>query len=420
MGESNPVPPHAELLWRCVAVYGQEEVHTSLEGVLAESRIDWPSCVRMSIRHGLASILAQHLRAFADDPRVPEEIAACFERMIYANGRRNQALLHALEPLLRGLGRADIPCMVLKGIGLALSIYPDPALRNCADIDLLVHPADLNRAGAIAQELGFAPMHAEADDCVLHRTYIACCEEDILSETLPLEYEAEELRAKVGPHRHRVVVEIHRGLFRDGAGMMRRSDDAPLWRHPRYACLPGGTWVQTPSCEVMLVHLAAHAADHGFGRLIYFHDIAMVIRDGGPSLDWDLVLDLSRRYEVCGYAWRCLEFVARECGAAVPAPVLRALRRIAGGRIRPLQLTEIVAAEREVGTGITLQRLLLEPDARRFCASLRKILFPPPVVMRRLYGAKSPPVIALLYLARPFLLTAHLARLMGRRRQQKS
>jgi hypothetical protein len=420
MTRADTLSPHAELLWSCVAGHGEQEIHAALEQMLAASPIDWPACARFSIRHGFASILAAHLRAFAGDPRLPQEVAVCFERMLRANGNRNRVLFRELDRLLRGLQQAGIESLALKGMGLALTVYPDPALRNCADIDLLVHPGDLNRACRVAQDLGFAPAHAEADDCVLHRTCIAHCTEDILTETLPLEFEAEELRAKVAPHCHRVVVEIHQGLFRDAAGLIRRVDDAPLWYAPQSVCLPDGMPMQLPSPEVMLLHLAVHAADHGYGRLIYFHDIAATIRHGGQCIEWDRVLDLAGRYEVCGIVNRCLEFVGRECGVEIPAPLLSALQRATKERLHPLQRADIFAAEREVSTGIALQRLLLEPDLRRFCTSLRAILFPPPVIMRRLYGVRQPPLIALLYVLRPFLLTGHLMRLMLQRRQQRN
>jgi hypothetical protein len=268
----------------------------------------------------------------------------------------------------------------------------------------------------IAQTLGFAPQHAEADNCVLHRTFVGCCPEDILTDTLPLEYEPDLPRAKVVGNRHKVVVEIHQGLFRDAAGMIRHVDNGPLWCAPRRACLPDGTPILLPSHEVTLVHLAAHAADHGFARLMYFYDIAATVRYGGETIDWDLVADLAGSYEVGDYVYRCLEFVRRECGAPVPPCVLTALAQDGRKRVSPLQRTDIFGAERELSTGIVLQRLRLEPDWRHFCLALRNILFPPPVIMRRIYGAQHPMHVALLYMLRPILLAGHLARTFLQRR----
>jgi hypothetical protein len=402
------------LLWAMIATDDAAGIHQALKRTLEASELDWPACARMGIRHGLATVAAHHLRPFSGNPNLPDQAAACFARMYRANGRRNRTLFHECGRLLLGFRQAGIRCLVLKGIGLALTVYSDHALRHCADIDLLVHPADIGRAGAVAQSLGFAPAHTETDACMLHRTYVTCSEEDILTGTLPLEYETAAIRARAEPHRYRVVVEIHQGLFRDAAGMIRHVDAAPLWYAPRRICLPDGTPILLPSHEVMLIHLAAHAADHGFARLIYFFDIAATIRYGGPHIDWDVILDLATHYEVGHYVYRCLEFVSRECGVVVPAGVLAALKLEVGGRARPLQRSDILAAEREISTGIVLQRLLLEPDRRRFGAALGNILFPPPVIMRRLYGVRNPLLVALCYLLRPILLIARLVRLLLR------
>jgi hypothetical protein len=406
------LPPHEAILWACALDAEETEIRTALEALLTQGEIDWHACTRMSMRQGVAYLAAYHLHPFTLAGTIPTEVAACFARMLHANRRRNIVLFRECARLLRGLHAAGIPCLVLKGVGLALTVYEDQALRNFADIDLLVPARELDHAGRIVQELDFAPGHDEPDRCVLHRTYVGSCEEDILTETLPLEYEAATMRTRAEPFRHCVVVEIHQGLFRDAAGMMRHLAETPLWRSPRQACLPDGTPMWLPSPEVTLVHLAAHAADHGFARLIYFHDIAVTIRHGGAGIDWALTLDLAVRYGVEGYLYRCLEFVCRECGVQVPEQVLTALVGRGKRRVRPLQRADIFGAEREFSTGIVLQRLWLEPDWRRFCAALRNILFPPPVIMRRLYGVNHALPVALLYVARPLLLTGHLARML--------
>lgn len=45
-----------------------------------------------------------------------------------------------------GLEHEKVPFLLLKGAALGWSVYPDPVLRQMTDVDLLVAPADLERA----------------------------------------------------------------------------------------------------------------------------------------------------------------------------------------------------------------------------------------------------------------------------------
>ena len=55
----------------------------------------------------------------------------------------------------RALDAAGIASMILKGPGLARRLYADdPARRRYSDIDLLVSPADFDRAQQVLAELG--------------------------------------------------------------------------------------------------------------------------------------------------------------------------------------------------------------------------------------------------------------------------
>src|SRR4029078_6314769 len=53
------------------------------------------------------------------------------------------------------LARAGIPCLLLKGAGLSYSVYHEPWLRPRNDNDLLVAPADAERAGRVLADLGY-------------------------------------------------------------------------------------------------------------------------------------------------------------------------------------------------------------------------------------------------------------------------
>lgn len=65
-----------------------------------------------------------------------------------------------LHELMTG---GQIPYVVIKGLASA-QFYPEPSLRNMGDVDFLVDPSDMSRAGNVLEQAGFAVDHGDEDD----------------------------------------------------------------------------------------------------------------------------------------------------------------------------------------------------------------------------------------------------------------
>src|SRR4051794_7149722 len=81
-----------------------------------------------------------------------------------------EALLraHVLAQLAIALRDAAAPALLVKGAALALTVYPSPASRPMADIDLLVRRADRHRilaaltaAGGVVHDRPGRPLTAD-------------------------------------------------------------------------------------------------------------------------------------------------------------------------------------------------------------------------------------------------------------------
>ena len=72
-----------------------------------------------------------------------------------ANCRRVERLHLELRAVLARFAAAGVPLMPLKGALLGVLCYADPGERPMADLDLLVHRRDLDRAVALLGELGY-------------------------------------------------------------------------------------------------------------------------------------------------------------------------------------------------------------------------------------------------------------------------
>src|ERR1700733_12721366 len=90
--------------------------------------LDWGRFARYAVRHGLAPLVAEHLRR-APDRRVPPSISAALADLAGANRDRNLRLSGELLIILRALAAAGIEVISLKGPALAAEANGDPTLR---------------------------------------------------------------------------------------------------------------------------------------------------------------------------------------------------------------------------------------------------------------------------------------------------
>lgn len=77
--------------------------------------------------------------------RVPAEDAARMQQLLYRILNTHRKLNDAIARVVSALQEAGIPCVLLKGQGVA-RYYPNPLLRECGDIDLYVGPERLDEA----------------------------------------------------------------------------------------------------------------------------------------------------------------------------------------------------------------------------------------------------------------------------------
>jgi hypothetical protein len=407
--------PHEILLCACAAAWTDEETRRRLEAALSQPNLDWPAFVRQSVRHGLAPCVALHLRGFAGDPRLPAPIAACFERMYRGNARRNQVLFRETARLLRAFDAAGIRSLVLKGVGLALTVYPDPALRNFADMDILAEAAQCDAAGAVVASCGF--VREVSSEAQHHTVYIGSCPEDILTETLAPEFDPALTPEILARHRHQVVLELHNGRFRDASGSVQETDIAPFWERPQTAVLPDGTLMRVPAPEATLTYLALHAASHLYRRLVFPLDMALVIRHYGAELDWNRVCELADRLPARAEVYRMLEFLQREFAAEIPAEAWQRLKP-SGRKTHvepPLAPAAMFEAMHMDASAQTWHLLLHSAGPRAFLASAWRTMFPSRQMMQQVYTVRSPLLITLLYVTRPFRIGRLFLQVMYRR-----
>jgi hypothetical protein len=171
-----------------------------------------------------------------------------------------------LAQLLKAFNRAGIPAMILKGPILSDELYSDVGLRQSKDIDLAVAPADLSRAQACLNTLGWRldsswfPMTPRQWESFL-------CHEHELQFFAP---------GRAG------VLELH----------WRNEWDTPDQYSACWARSIPSVW-QGCSCQTMdpidqLLYLCNHGGFHAWFRAKWLGDIARIHAEG--QVDWQAVL----------------------------------------------------------------------------------------------------------------------------------
>ncbi len=120
----------------------------------AAAGIDWDRLWALGHLHEVIPLLARSLPSAAD-ASIPETWRAAAVKRRHVTLRSNATLADALMPILEGMDRAGIPAMPVKGLVIADRLYGDLAARPCADLDVLVRPADYAAAGTVLHDLGF-------------------------------------------------------------------------------------------------------------------------------------------------------------------------------------------------------------------------------------------------------------------------
>lgn len=200
------------------------------------------------------------------DPKWKQRLLAC-----YGNNIRVECEHAELHELLSEQG---IPYVVIKGC-VAASYYPEPIQRILGDVDFLVRPEDLERAGQALEAAGFSPV------------------------------EEKEHQIHIGYHRGRSTWELHwkvNGIPEGIAGERIETDLQDLIQAGKpYQTQTGMFLGPTPFHHglILLLHTAKHMLHEGIG-LRHLCDWAVFIQGMSDETFCDL---FQRKLKAAGL-WR--------------------------------------------------------------------------------------------------------------------
>ena len=157
--------PLHDLLLACLRTAPTPMLSADLAQLLPS---DWQQLLKLSEQQQIAPLLYHRLKEHQLLELVAPAVRQQLHQLQLTNSVRNLRIYHELRLLATALQTAHIPCIVLKGAHLAMAVYPNPALRYMADLDLLVQQADLPAAVALLREQGYVPLTPIVVEAQLH------------------------------------------------------------------------------------------------------------------------------------------------------------------------------------------------------------------------------------------------------------
>ena len=278
----------------------------------------------------------------------------------------------ALKELCGGLAEAGVPPLLMKGAHVAYACYARPDLRPRVDTDLLIDPADRERAHRVLVALGYHEAPQSGGDLLMYQV-------------------SYELKG-AGATTH--VVDVHWrisnaqrfGKFLSHAEILREA--IPL------AGL-GPALGPSPVHAVLLacVHRVAHHLDTP--RLIWSYDLYLLGRMLSVA-EWDRVAVLAGERGVAAACERSLSGAASLLGGGPPAGTMTALASAAS---REGSSVDYLDARRPHIHRVVADFRALDSWRDRWRLA-RQHVFPAPAYMRSVYAPSSRAPLAVLYLRR--------------------
>jgi hypothetical protein len=288
--------PEVDLLLCCARTCRTAQVKVRIEA-LATQEINWQLFLYLATSHGIRPLVYQSLYLTCWE-ELPEQLRSELSRFYAANSARNRLMTGELLHVLQLFEAEDILAVPFKGSVLAAVLYGDSALREFADLDILIRKPDVPKARQILSNEGYrsnlasAVLTRDANNDELHS--------DLTGISL-------ELHWQFSPRRfvsHLAAEHLWNGI-----------EPIVVW----------GRQVWSFSAQDMFLFLAVHGGKHGWSKLKWLCDLAEFMRSN-PELDWPR---LFKRAESLGATRTCrlgIYLAAELLQAEVPPDVARPAR----------------------------------------------------------------------------------------------
>ena len=242
--------------------------------------VNWRYLFWLADVHGVLPLLYWALRDETVEG-VSDVFNAQLSEYFKVSSLRNRLLFGEFRKLVDLFAEHNIDCIALKGITLASTLYEDPALRQFADLDLLVREPDIDRARRLLQQHGFHPVYSHGL-LIGEAVDLSPFQDGIFREY----YHQYELNSADGL----IYIDLH---WRLSPRVYPADVNTELaWRFSVSDVICDRD-VKVLSDELKLVYLCVHGAKDGWSQIKWIVDADRLI-NARPELDWAQMFAIAR------------------------------------------------------------------------------------------------------------------------------
>lgn len=318
--EGTMVSREMSVVAACARTSRDDASRLRLEALLS-SGPRWNEVMLAAAHHGIVPLVNWHISGMRPN-LVPESVKDAFRRRSVEAARHTLAQSSELIRLAEQFDRAQIPCVVFKGVAFAARYYPRPELRESSDIDLLVQRQHIEAATELLIAVGYSSW-----------------------KQLP----AGQLRAyrrrwhaqHFGNSNRGVGVDLHWRI--DDSGSSSGVHPDLVWSRATMTAI-GSQRILTIPPDVLLLVLCAHASRHSdpWSRLKWVTDVAQVTRTLS-SEQWEAVLGTAERRDCLRSTLLGVSLARQVLGIDVPPQVLARVQEDATlGHLHRIAMTRLV------------------------------------------------------------------------------
>jgi len=290
----------AELLVHCarleIDAARAERIRT-----LTGSTLNWTRLLSLAQRHALVPLLFFQLNRVAPDRVPPGQLKQLRERS-QSNAALNVLLTAEMVRLLELFEGNQIPAVPYKGPAIGVGVYRNLALRQFADLDILVPDTEVWKATELLIEQGYLAhfvIPVRKQSSFIRLSYVRLFKRETDGTTV-------ELHWRLAPR-----------FF--GAPF----DTSTLWQSARRLELQGSS-VRVPPPEDLILMLCIHGAKDCWEKLEWVCGVAEVIRSE-TDVDWERLLEHAGKIRCVSILSLGLMLAHKLLDAPVPAGVLSQL-----------------------------------------------------------------------------------------------
>jgi len=367
-----------ELLRNCAKNSISVDSKHPLKDILNKD-LNWAYILEEARKQGILSLLYKNLWEFKH--KIPRDIWNKIENAYYLVASRNTKIYKEIEKIFAAFRNKNLEIMPLKGIFLAENVYDNIALRNMADIDILVKKGDLPKTDEILHSLGYnSKIHKDLLSIAIEKSYLNS-----------LDY----YKIKSGPnapetltlhiHWHIVNVSLPTYLYSKGIKMDR------FWEHSSLTKI-GDTDTLQMAPHHLILYLCEHVLKHSFDKLILLSDIDAAIEKYKEYIDWQKLIYDAKDFGMERAVFYALYFVNYFLDTSVPDIIFTQLRPEKTGILERWFFNSVLNNRRNLKLCYFVYLGMIKGARNKFRFIFRTV-FPPPCALALFFNLGRPKII---------------------------